>query len=662
MKALNFTISSKTIFIVSILVLTIATSGLLLPQVIAEHGETGITKPLVANSLPQSLTLTTDFSTIESDLSFTITVEEPDANLDSSAIDVTQNATAFSDTSFPVNATTIMTETGPDTGIFTGTIQVSEEGPTAGNVLQISNDDVVTASYVPESIGVGRLSAVLNVINPGGGVKISDNLINLDEFQVNVDWRPVTHPVKIELLGGATLDVANPPVITISYANAIFKSGDSPGLLNMYYRHGEVVVPGFGTFPGSGWTKIRDFGIADPASIDTDAMTITSDVANTQFGQLGNKIFFLTGIFQASDAEFALGIQQGIGGGGGGGLVRQGLVVNALAGVGAIFGSSGGGGGGPPGPTITLGAIAKYDSASETISLPQEIRDIVINHDPYTPLDPIGDIYVEFDLLEPITESYEDFDLPLTINGNGFALGGYENTLVTQTVDRGEPIEFTIVFYTGSEIAHTSLYFNLGPTRTIAGSDTQVLLYKDKPVEIIDPNGNILSATGTINNEGDLKRVVTFSITFSEDIQWSNSDLVIRSWNDNLNSGDTIVYDAIEILPSEEEIAFVESLPEPVVEQLKSQYVPIWIKNNAGWWSQQLIDDSDFVAGIEYLTQNRIITVQDNQISADISYEQIPLWIKNNAGWWSEDLITEKEFVDGLQWLISNGIIQVVEI
>jgi len=294
--------------------------------------------------------------------------------------------------------------------------------------------------------------------------------------------------------------------------------------------------------------------------------------------------------------------------------------------------------------------------------LPQEIRDIVINHDPYTPLDPIGDIYVEFDLLEPITESYEDFDLPLTINGNGFALGGYENTLVTQTVDRGEPIEFTIVFYTGSEIAHTSLYFNLGPTRTIAGSDTQVLLYKDKPVEIIDPNGNIASATGTINNEGDLKRVVTFSITFSEDIQWSNSDLVIRSWNDNLNSGDTIVYDAIEILPSEEEIAFVESLPEPVVEQLKSQYVPIWIKNNAGWWSQQLIDDSDFVAGIEYLIQNRIITVQDNQISADISSEQIPLWIKNNAGWWSEDLITEKEFIDGLQWLISNGIIQVVEI
>jgi len=329
------------------------------------------------------------------------------------------------------------------------------------------------------------------------------------------------------------------------------------------------------------------------------------------------------------------------GGGGGGGLVRPGLVVNVLAGA-------AGGGGGLPGPTITLGAVALSDRGSETISMPQEIRDFINDDfDPHTPL-------------EPIIETYEDFGLPLSINGNGFALGGYENTLVPQTVKPGEPIEFTLVFYTNFEIAHTSLNFNLSPTRTIAGSDTQVLLYKDK-FEIIDPNGNIATATGSINNEGDLKRVATFSITFSDDIQWSNSDLVIRSWNDNLNSGDIIVYDAIQVLPSEEEIAFESSIPEPEVEQLKSQYVPIWIKNNAAWWSQQLIEDSDFVAGIEYLIQNEIITIQDNQIITSYSSNEIPSWIKNNAGWWSEDLITEKEFIDGLQWLISNGIIQVTE-
>jgi len=320
----------------------------------------------------------------------------------------------------------------------------------------------------------------------------------------------------------------------------------------------------------------------------------------------------------------------------------------AIGGVALAVAGGGGGGSGPPGPTVTLYALALNDNAVETISMPQEIRDIVLAHDPLTPL-------------EPITTVFEDYELPLSINGNGFALGAYENTLVTQTIRPGEPTEFNIVFYTTSEIAHTSLYFNLGPTRTIAGSDTQVLLYKDKPAKIIDSKGNIASATGSINNEGDLKRVVTFSITFSDSIQWSNSDLVIRSWNDAASSGDTIVRDAIKVISSEEEIAFEESLPKPEVEQLKSRHVPIWIKNNAHWWSQELIEDSDFVAGIEYLIQKEIITISESGNVAAISSDEIPTWIKNNAGWWSEDLITEQEFIDGLQWLISIDVISVGE-
>jgi len=113
MKENNFTISSKSIFIASILVLTLTSAGLLLPDIIAEHGKDGITKPLAANSqnivnfrdttnvLPQSLTLTIDTSQIEQGF-FNITAEEKDANLDSSAVDVTQNASAnsYQDPSF----------------------------------------------------------------------------------------------------------------------------------------------------------------------------------------------------------------------------------------------------------------------------------------------------------------------------------------------------------------------------------------------------------------------------------------------------------------------------------------------------------------------------------------------------------------------------------
>lgn len=37
----------------------------------------------------------------------------------------------------------------------------------------------------------------------------------------------------------------------------------------------------------------------------------------------------------------------------------------------------------------------------------------------------------------------------------------------------------------------------------------------------------------------------------------------------------------------------------------------------------------------------------------------IPDWIKNNAGWWSENKITDKEFSNAIEYLVKNGIIQI---
>jgi len=37
--------------------------------------------------------------------------------------------------------------------------------------------------------------------------------------------------------------------------------------------------------------------------------------------------------------------------------------------------------------------------------------------------------------------------------------------------------------------------------------------------------------------------------------------------------------------------------------------VPAWIKNNAGWWAADQIDDSSFLQGIQYLVQKGIIVV-----------------------------------------------------
>jgi len=37
--------------------------------------------------------------------------------------------------------------------------------------------------------------------------------------------------------------------------------------------------------------------------------------------------------------------------------------------------------------------------------------------------------------------------------------------------------------------------------------------------------------------------------------------------------------------------------------------IPDWIKNNAGWWATDQIDDSAFLKGIQYLVQNGIIVI-----------------------------------------------------
>ncbi len=37
----------------------------------------------------------------------------------------------------------------------------------------------------------------------------------------------------------------------------------------------------------------------------------------------------------------------------------------------------------------------------------------------------------------------------------------------------------------------------------------------------------------------------------------------------------------------------------------------------------------------------------------------IPLWIKNNAGWWADDQISDQDYLSGIEFLVSEGIIKI---
>jgi len=334
----------------------------------------------------------------------------------------------------------------------------------------------------------------------------------------------------------------------------------------------------------------------------------------------------------------------------------------AIGGVALALGGLGGGADGSP-PVTSLGTLM----TNTNFEVPDEIAKIVENYDPTMILEPIS------------TSKFPDFDLPLTINENGYPLAGYSNTIETFSMDIGQPITITSLFYEQIELQHVSMYLNL--RGIIAGdlsqSDTQILYNKDKPLEVIDPNGYFESVyVNVIEDEDSDKKFVQFEIVFAKSLE--KSDIVLRSWDDKLRSMDTIIYDAIEVIGSEnivDEILESESVEELIPQDTDLQKdirtIPEWIKNNAEWWSQGEIDDTTFKKSIQFLIQEKIINVptgpnvsvsKDNEFLEEELEEQtiqIPKWIKNNAEWWYLGQLTDNEFTKSIEYLVKEGIIKI---
>ena len=96
----------------------------------------------------------------------------------------------------------------------------------------------------------------------------------------------------------------------------------------------------------------------------------------------------------------------------------------------------------------------------------------------------------------------------------------------------------------------------------------------------------------------------------------------------------------------------------PLAASAQSDTIPSWIKNNAGWWADGVIDDGSFVSGIEWLVSNNIIEVPTTTVSATTE-STIPGWVKNTASWWAGNQISDDDFVNAIQHLIKVGIMTV---
>ena len=87
--------------------------------------------------------------------------------------------------------------------------------------------------------------------------------------------------------------------------------------------------------------------------------------------------------------------------------------------------------------------------------------------------------------------------------------------------------------------------------------------------------------------------------------------------------------------------------------------IPVWIKNNAGWWAEGSIDDSSFVLGIQFLVQEGFMKIPTTSQGNGSESNEIPIWIKNNAGWWADGSIDDSSFVLGIQFLVQEGFMKI---
>jgi len=102
----------------------------------------------------------------------------------------------------------------------------------------------------------------------------------------------------------------------------------------------------------------------------------------------------------------------------------------------------------------------------------------------------------------------------------------------------------------------------------------------------------------------------------------------------------------------------------PISSAQEDTQIPGWIKNVASWWANGEISENEFVTGIEYLINNNIISISFMPCNDEIQSQygdtkSVPDWIKNNANWWSENLIDDTDFINGLQYLIEHKIIKI---
>ena len=260
------------------------------------------------------------------------------------------------------------------------------------------------------------------------------------------------------------------------------------------------------------------FTVFAPCKIGNGLITPNPDPTfGAVFAAVDDQITVTYDSVPSSDPDTATILTDDQCGGSGGGLVISRIVLDVLA------GGTSGGDFAPP-----QLAIPKLNLS--TLPLVGDILNFIQNADPFTPITPLDDTTIDY---------------PISINGNGYLLTQYANTIKTYQGKTGEPISFKMNLFDATGVEHIGLYTNLrGDAREVQNSDTYFTYNEGKPLEITDPHG-FFSNVNFTESEYNGKYIANFNMTFAKPMD--KSDVIIRTWDELKNSGDIKIFDAIKI-------------------------------------------------------------------------------------------------------------------
>jgi len=244
--------------------------------------------------------------------------------------------------------------------------------------------------------------------------------------------------------------------------------------------------------------------------------------------------------------------------------------------------------------------------------------------------------------------------------------GSFERKYVLTGQDWNKSGVYTVSIKYGTSFAETTLFFT-GPLRTSesVSVSTNKLFYSYGETLVVGGSVPVIKEKTrlmlSISDPAD--EVIDFAIfSLTEKSFERKYVLTGQDWN---KSG---VYTVLAIYgttggTAAETILFFTgpSTPPPEPEPIPiMEKVPSWIKNNAKWWAEGQIGDSDFVSGIQFMIKENIMVIPDlPEYTSEKVEEQVPDWVRNNAGWWADGLISEDDFLNGIKYLVEKGIIRI---